>query len=41
MKTAASNLFIGQGRDIYQAILNTLDQRSDKRQHGFVDYVEK
>lgn len=41
MKTAASNLFNGQGRDVYQVVLNTLDVRSDKRQHRFVDYVEK
>lgn len=37
MKTAASNLFNGQGRDVYQAVL---DLHSDKRQHRFVDYVE-
>lgn len=31
MKTAASNLFNGQGRDVYQAVLNTLDLRFHKR----------
>lgn len=41
MKTAASNLLNGQGRDVNQAVLNTLDLRCDKRQHRFIDYVEK